>query len=47
MFVASKVNEKVNRVLEEASLGLSEENRINFYKSLTLISENLEKICDK
>ena len=46
-FVASKVNEKVNRVLEEASLGLSEENRINFYKSLTLISENLEKICDK
>ena len=29
------------------SLGLTEENRINFYKSLMLISENLEKICEK
>ena len=45
--VASKVNEKVNRILDEASVGLSEENRVAFYKSLALISENLEKICDK
>ena len=47
MIVASKVNEKINRVLDEASLGLTEENRINFYKSLMLISENLEKISEK
>ena len=45
--VAKKLNEKINRILEEASVGLSEENRINFYKSLSLISQNLEKLCNK
>ena len=37
--------EKKDRILEEASKGLTEENRIIFYDSLSLINENLEKIC--
>ena len=37
--------EKIDRILEEASKGLTEENRISFYDSLSLINENLEKIC--
>lgn len=45
--VAQKVSDKINCILDEASKGLSEENRIIFYQSLGLISENLEKICDK
>lgn len=45
--VAKKLNEKINRILEEASVGLTEENRKIFYESLGLISNNLEKICDK
>ena len=45
--VAKKISEKIDRVLDEASVGLTEENRVVFYQSLSLISENLEKICDK
>lgn len=45
--VASKIGEKIERILEEASVGLSEENRVIFYQSLSLISDNLEKICEK
>ena len=45
--VATKISEKIDRVLDEASVGLTEENRVVFYQSLSLISENLEKICDK
>lgn len=37
--------EKIDRILEVASKGLTEENRIIFYDSLSLINENLEKIC--
>ena len=44
---AYKISEKIERILEEASIGLSEENRVIFYKSLNLISENLEKLCEK
>ena len=45
--IANKISEKIERILEEASIGLSEENRVIFYKSLSLISENLEKLCEK
>jgi len=41
------LSQKIDKVLETASVGLSEENRKNFYDSLILISNNLQKICDK
>ena len=45
--VGAQIAEKIDRVLDPASLGLSEENRAIMYESLTLISDNLEKICKK
>ena len=41
--VGKKIYDKVNRVLDEVSIGLTEEERIAFYRSLTIISECLEK----
>ena len=43
--VASVVAEKIDSVLEQASVGLTEENRVIFYNSFSLICANLEKIC--
>lgn len=39
------VVENIDSVLEEVSVGVSEEERILFYKTFAKISENLEKIC--
>ena len=44
--VAKGIVEKIDRILDAASAGLSEENRVIFYQSLTLISDNLQKISD-
>jgi DNA-binding MarR family transcriptional regulator len=44
---ATSIVKKIDGVLEEAGAGLSESDRIVFYKTLTLISENLQKICDE
>lgn len=38
---------KVDGFLEKASEGLSEENRKIFYESLDLISNNLQRLCEK
>ncbi len=46
MAVAKSVADKVDNIVMRASQGLSEENRRVFYSSLTLISNNLEKICE-
>lgn len=40
------VSEKVDRVLQQASEGLSDAHREIFYQSLAKISTNLQKICD-
>ena len=40
--VGEKIRERVDRVLEGVSEGLTEEERIAFYRSLTIICENLE-----
>ena len=42
-----QVAEKIDNVLSLASVGLSEENRVIFYQSLALISDNLQSICDQ
>ena len=41
------IAEKIDSVLALASEGLTEENRKIFYQSLTLISDNLQRICDE
>lgn len=43
--IAKSVTEKIDAIVQAASQGLSEENRKIFYSSLTLISNNLDKIC--
>lgn len=40
-----KIADKINRVLQEISKGLSEKERIAFYRSLSIISESLEEIA--
>ncbi len=45
--IAEDLSQKIDAVLDEAGNGLSEEDRVVFYRSLALISNNLEKICKK
>ena len=40
------VAKKIDDILARASVGLSEEHRLIFYRSLALISDNLQKICE-
>jgi len=44
--VGEQILKKVNRVLDEVSAGLTEEERIAFYRSLAIISENLESVMN-
>lgn len=41
-----QIVEKIDRILQDASIGLSEENRKIFYESLSLINDNLKNICE-
>ena len=45
--VAKIITEKIDLILDEASSGLSDEERIVLYRSLELISKNLDNICEK
>lgn len=40
-----KIADKIDRVLDEISVGLSDEQREEFYRSLTIVSDNLDKIA--
>ncbi len=42
--VGEKIYDKIKIVLDEVSVGLTDSERIAFYKSLTTISNNLEKL---
>ncbi len=42
--VAKKIADKIDGVLDEISVGLTEEERIAFYRSLTIISDSLETV---
>ena len=44
--VAQKIAEKIDNILENASIGLTEKDRQIFYDTLTLISNNLENIIE-
>ena len=43
--VGKDIVEKIDRVLAEASNGLTKEHRDILYQSLSLVSDNLERIC--
>ena len=42
--VGQKIADRIARVLDEVSVGLTEEERIAFYQSLAIISDNLNTI---
>jgi hypothetical protein len=42
MEAGKRITDKVNRVLEKTSIGLTEEERAAFYRYLSIISRNLE-----
>ncbi len=43
--VGKRISDKVKAVLSEVSVGLSEEERVAFYRSLAVISEGLERLA--
>ena len=45
--VSRQIAEKINRVLDEVSASLSETERVSFYRSLSIISNQLEQVCDQ
>lgn len=45
--VGKKIADKIDGVLDEISEGLNEEERIAFYRSLSIISEMLESVANK
>ena len=44
--IAQIIQEKINRILEETSVGLNEAELEIFYRGLALIGNNLQKISD-
>ena len=44
--VGKYITERIDSVLKEASAGLSEEHRVILYRSLSLVNDNLQKLCD-
>ena len=42
-----EIAEKINKILDEISTGLTEEERVAFYRSLSIISASLEKCVNK
>ena len=42
---ARLITDKIDCVLEEVSIGLTEEERLSFYRSLTIISESLDAVA--
>ena len=42
--IGKEICDKVDLILDEVGVGLSDEERIEFYRCLTIISDNLERI---
>ena len=42
--VSKKIADKISKVLDTISVGLTEEERLSFYRSLSIISESLEAV---
>ncbi len=44
--VGERISRKIDHILEQASAGITEEQRAAMYRSLASISGNLQKLCD-
>jgi DNA-binding MarR family transcriptional regulator len=47
MEIGKKIADRIDCVLDEVSAGLTEEERLAFYRSLHLISSSLEQVADQ
>ena len=47
MIVGKRISSKINAVLDEISDGLTEEERVAFYRSLSIISDSLDAVANK
>lgn len=45
--IGKKISDKIAGVLDEISAGLTEDERIAFYRSLSIVSKSLEQIASK
>ena len=45
--VGKQIFDKVNRVLDQVSIALTEEERLDFYRSLTTVSESIEAYVNR
>ena len=45
--VGKKIADKIDGVLDEISVGLTDEERVTFYRSLAIISDSLEMVAAK
>ncbi len=45
--VAKQIAERIDGILDEISIGLTEEERLSFYRSLTIISDSLDNMSNK
>ena len=45
--VSKNIADKINSVLDEVGVGLTEKERVDFYRSLTIISDCLESVANK
>ncbi len=45
--VARRLSDRVNAVLQEAGIGVPEEERTVMYRCLDMINANLQRICDQ
>lgn len=45
--VGKKIADKIERVLDEISVGMTEEERTSFYRNLAVISDGLDAICKR
>jgi hypothetical protein len=46
MEIGKKITDKINLVLDDICIDLTEEQRVEFYRSLAIISDSLE-LCTK
>ena len=45
-YAGEHIAQKIDSILDSVSQGLSDEQRVNMYQSLSIICDNLQKICD-
>jgi hypothetical protein len=44
--VGREIDDKINRILDEVGIGMTREERLAFYRSLSVISDRLDIIAN-